>query len=101
MMRCSSPSIFTSVPLYFENSTLSPGLTSRAISLPSLSRLPAPTATTFAWIGFYPLAIYLGQLDLTESLVTLLYGLGWAAASAGLLALLWRAARRRMVVQGG
>lgn len=55
----------------------------------------------FAWIGFYPLAIYLGQLDLTESLVTLLYGLGWATASAGLLALLWRAARRRMVVQGG
>lgn len=55
----------------------------------------------FAWIGFYPLAIYLGQLDLAESLLNLLYGLGWAAASAGLLALLWRAARRRMVVQGG
>lgn len=55
----------------------------------------------FAWIAFYPLAIYLGQLDLTESLVTLLYGIGWAVASAGLLALLWRAARRRMVVQGG
>src|SRR5690606_34282829 len=52
MIRCSSPSIFTSVPLYFENSTLSPALTSRAWTLPSLSRLPAPTAITLPWIGF-------------------------------------------------
>ena len=52
MMRCSSPSIFTSVPLYFENRTVSPGFTSSAMILPSLSRLPEPTATTLAWIGF-------------------------------------------------
>jgi ABC-2 type transport system permease protein len=55
----------------------------------------------FAWIGFYPLAIYLGKLDLASSLLHLLYGFGWAAVSAGLLTLLWRAACRRMVVQGG
>src|SRR5580704_15800612 len=52
MMRCSSPSILTSVPEYLLNSTRSPALTSRAITLPSLSRLPAPTAMTLAWIGF-------------------------------------------------
>src|SRR5262249_17431955 len=52
MIRCSSPSILTSVPLYLLNSTRSPALTSSAMILPSLSRLPAPTAITLAWIGF-------------------------------------------------
>ncbi len=55
----------------------------------------------FAWITFYPLAIYLGQLDLAESLLHLVYGFGWAVVSATLVALMWRAACRRMVVQGG
>ena len=55
----------------------------------------------FAWISFYPLAIYLGELDLLSSLLHLLYGVGWAVVSAGLVALMWRAACRRMIVQGG
>lgn len=55
----------------------------------------------FAWISFYPLAIYLGQLDLASSVLHLVYGLGWAAVSAAFVALMWRAACRRMVVQGG
>lgn len=55
----------------------------------------------FAWITFYPLAIYLGQLDLVESLLHLVYGFGWAAVSAALVCVMWRAACRRMVVQGG
>lgn len=55
----------------------------------------------FAWISFYPLAIYLGELDLLSSLLHLLYGLSWAVVSAVLVALMWRAACRRMIVQGG
>lgn len=55
----------------------------------------------FAWITFYPLAIYLGQLDLASAMLHLLYGLCWAAFSAGLVVLMWRAASRRLVVQGG
>lgn len=55
----------------------------------------------FAWISFYPLAIYLGQLDLMSSLLHLLYGFGWAAIMAFVVTLIWRAACRRMTVQGG
>lgn len=55
----------------------------------------------FAWITFYPLAIYLGQLDPAESLLHLVYGFGWAVVSVALVCVMWRAACRRMVVQGG
>lgn len=55
----------------------------------------------FAWITFYPLAIYLGQLDLAAAALQLVYGVGWAAVLAALVAVMWRAACRRMVVQGG
>lgn len=55
----------------------------------------------FAWISFYPLAIYLGQLDVVSALQHLGYGLCWAVAVSCLVSLLWRAACRRMVVQGG
>lgn len=55
----------------------------------------------FAWIAFYPLAIYLGQLDLAASLLHLVYGCVWALVLAGCVSLMWRAASRRLVVQGG
>ncbi|MEB2845764.1 hypothetical protein GAO09_28955 [Rhizobiales bacterium RZME27] len=55
----------------------------------------------FAWISFYPLAIYLGQMDLVSSLLYLLYGFAWAAVMACVVALIWRAACRRMIIQGG
>jgi ABC-2 type transport system permease protein len=55
----------------------------------------------FAWISFYPLAIYLGELDMAESLLHIFYGLGWAAVSAALVGIMWSAACRRMIVQGG
>lgn len=55
----------------------------------------------FAWISFYPLAIYLGQLDLASSLLHLFYGFVWATVMVGVVSLIWRAACRRMTVQGG
>jgi ABC-2 type transport system permease protein len=55
----------------------------------------------FAWVTFYPLAIYLGEFDLAKSALVLFYGLSWATASAILVSLMWRAASRRLIVQGG
>src|SRR5437867_3817535 len=51
-MRCSIPSIFTSVPEYLPNSTRSPFLTSTVRVLPLSRTLPVPTATTSPSIGF-------------------------------------------------
>src|SRR5438445_342126 len=50
-IRCSSPSILISLPVYLPKSTRSPAFTSTAISLPS-SRRPFPTATTLPSWGF-------------------------------------------------
>ncbi len=55
----------------------------------------------FAWITFYPLAIYLGELDLAASALHLFYGAIWAVLLIAIVGLMWRAACRRMVVQGG
>src|SRR5947209_13043752 len=52
IIRCSSPSILISVPAYFEKSTRSPALMSRARTFPSSRILPLPTATTWPSIGF-------------------------------------------------
>src|SRR5262249_24753129 len=52
MMRCSSPSILTSVPEYLLKSTRSPFLISSGWSLPSSSTLPLPTETTLPSEGF-------------------------------------------------
>jgi len=55
----------------------------------------------FAWIGYYPTAVYLGKLTLEECWLYLVVGCGWAALLAIGVALLWRRARLRLVVQGG
>ena len=55
----------------------------------------------FAWIGYYPTAVYLGKLSLADCWLYLGAGIGWAAALAIGVALLWRRARLRLVVQGG
>lgn len=58
-------------------------------------------ALPFAWITYYPMAVYLGQFDLISSFAYLAIGLSWAAALVGLIAVLWSGACRRVVVQGG
>lgn len=55
----------------------------------------------FAWIGFYPTAVYLGKLSPGETLLVFGIGLAWAVLLALGVALLWSATRRRIVVQGG
>jgi ABC-2 type transport system permease protein len=55
----------------------------------------------FAWIGFHPTAVYLGQADIAESLNLLAIGLLWAAILGACVALLWHRAARRLIVQGG
>ncbi len=52
MMRYSLPSILISWPEYLPNRMVSPALTSSGVFLPSLSGLPAPTATTLPCWGF-------------------------------------------------
>src|SRR5207244_4378605 len=52
IIRCSWPSILISVPAYFENSTRSPGLMSRARTFPSSRIFPFPTAMTSPSMGF-------------------------------------------------
>ena len=51
-MRCSSPSIFTSVPEYLPKRTRSPAFTSSLRTVPSSRTLPLPTAMTSPSIGF-------------------------------------------------
>jgi len=55
----------------------------------------------FAWIGFYPVAVYLGKLTPAEMAVRLLLGLGWGLLLALAVAWLWRRATLRISVQGG
>lgn len=55
----------------------------------------------FAWISFYPAAVYLGRIGHGEILSHALIGAGWALVLAGTAALLWRQAALRIVVQGG
>jgi ABC-2 type transport system permease protein len=55
----------------------------------------------FAWIAFHPTAVYLGQVDLAGALALLAMGLGWVVVLAGVVALLWSRASRRLIVQGG
>lgn len=55
----------------------------------------------FAWIAYYPSAVYLGKLDPTQTLIYFGIGLLWLAVLyAGLIAL-WARARQRLIVQGG
>lgn len=55
----------------------------------------------FAWIAYYPAAVYLGKLDAAACWLTLLGGLAWLAVLTGAIALLWRATSRRLTIQGG
>ena len=55
----------------------------------------------FAWIVYYPSAVWLGRLSPAETLTYFGLGLVWAAAIAVGVALLWRKASTRIIVQGG
>jgi ABC-2 type transport system permease protein len=55
----------------------------------------------FAWVGYYPAAVYLGKMDEAATWVHLAVGLGWTAALALAVAWLWHRASRRLTVQGG
>jgi ABC-2 type transport system permease protein len=55
----------------------------------------------FAWVAYYPVAVYLGQLGFSETLMAFALGLGWAVLLALGIATLWSRASRRLVVQGG
>jgi len=58
-------------------------------------------ALPFAAIYSTPLLIYIGKTPGDGYAGALLVQLGWLIAFAGLAALIWRAARRHVVVQGG
>jgi ABC-2 type transport system permease protein len=55
----------------------------------------------FAWIVYYPAAIWLGRFDPFQSLLYFGLGLLWAGLLALGVAALWRLASTRIVVQGG
>jgi ABC-2 type transport system permease protein len=55
----------------------------------------------FAWIVYYPAAVWIGRLDPGQSLLYFGIGLGWAALLTMAVAWLWAKASTRVVVQGG
>jgi ABC-2 type transport system permease protein len=55
----------------------------------------------FAWVGFYPVAVYLGTLSPSQVLAYFALGVGWAAILATGVLVLWRRATLRITVQGG
>ena len=68
--------------------------------------MPAPLAAVlgylpFAWVSYYPSAVYLGKLDPASSCLHLAIGCAWLAALVGMLIWLWSRMRHRLVVQGG
>jgi len=68
--------------------------------------MPTPIANVlgylpFAWVSYYPAAVYLGKLDLPSAALHLIIGLGWLMAMAGGVYWLWSRARDRLIVQGG
>jgi ABC-2 type transport system permease protein len=58
-------------------------------------------ALPFAAVYSTPLLIYLGTIPPSGYLAALALQLGWFAVFAGIGAVVWRAAQRRVVVQGG
>lgn len=67
---------------------------------------PEPLATIarhtpFAWIVYYPNAVYLGQLSVGDTWLHLGMGLGWMACFLAAVAWLWSRASTRIIVQGG
>ncbi len=63
--------------------------------------LPVVRHLPFAWVGFYPVAVYLGKVAPAEVVARLLMGFGWAVLLGLAVALLWRRATLRITVQGG
>lgn len=68
--------------------------------------LPSPLATAFgympfAWISYYPSAVYLGKLDVAATWAHLGIGLVWLAVLTAAVLALWAKARHRLIVQGG
>lgn len=55
----------------------------------------------FAWVGYYPGAVYLGKLDAPHALAAFGFGCVWVLMLAIMVALLWKKATLRIVVQGG
>jgi ABC-2 type transport system permease protein len=55
----------------------------------------------FAWIVYYPNAIYLGRLSVPETWLYFGIGLGWAAVFLAGVVWLWHCASERVTVQGG
>lgn len=55
----------------------------------------------FAWIVYYPAAVWLGKLPPGDCLLEFGIGIGWAVLLAVGVAVLWRKASTRIVVQGG
>jgi ABC-2 type transport system permease protein len=58
-------------------------------------------ALPFAAVYSTPLLIYLGRIPPSDYLRSMAIQVGWCAAFAGLSWLVWRAAQKRVVVQGG
>ena len=68
--------------------------------------LPTPLATLFgylpfAWISYYPAAVYLGKLDVAATWTHLGIGIVWLAVLTAAVLALWAKARHRLIVQGG
>ncbi len=55
----------------------------------------------FAWIGFHPVAVYLGKLSGGEALGYLALGAAWLALLGLGVLWLWRRATLRITIQGG
>ena len=55
----------------------------------------------FSFVGYQPMAVYLGKLDVAATLSTLGTGMGWVVFLTGCFVLLWARAQTRIVVQGG
>jgi ABC-2 type transport system permease protein len=68
--------------------------------------MPAPVEAIlgnlpFAWVSYYPSAVYLGKLDIPSAWGHLALGAIWLVALSVFLAWLWSQARHRLIVQGG
>ena len=67
---------------------------------------PEPLATIarhlpFAWVAYYPNAVYLGQLSVTDTWLYFGLGLFWTALFFAGVQWLWHRAATRITVQGG
>ena len=55
----------------------------------------------FSFVGYQPMAVYLGKLDVAGTLSTFGVGIGWVVILTGCVVLLWSRAQNRIVVHGG